>query len=132
MSEVKSEIDSDIEQNYSISSNTVVDPKNMAELSLYVCDFMWAIPHNGILIPSVYFFFSFNHTQVQTLLQGVQDKFQNMSDQIISRIDEMGTRIDELEKGIEGLMNQAGVEGQCEMPKWPITEMSNSYSNEKF
>lgn len=34
MSDIKSEIDSDIEQNFSINSN--VDPKNMQELSIYV------------------------------------------------------------------------------------------------
>lgn len=34
MSDVKSEIDSDIEQNYSLNSNA--DPKNMQELSIYV------------------------------------------------------------------------------------------------
>uniref|UniRef100_U5EGE9 Heat shock factor-binding protein 1 n=1 Tax=Corethrella appendiculata TaxID=1370023 RepID=U5EGE9_9DIPT len=81
MSELKSEIDSDIEQNYSINSTT--DPKNMQELTIYV----------------------------QNLLQNVQDKFQTMSDQIITRIDEMGNRIDDLEKSIADLMTQAGVEG---------------------
>lgn len=34
MSDVKSEIDSDIEQNYSL--NSTADPKNMQELSIYV------------------------------------------------------------------------------------------------
>lgn len=34
MSDIKSEIDSDIEQNYSINSNA--DPKNMHELTIYV------------------------------------------------------------------------------------------------
>ncbi|XP_026287468.1 heat shock factor-binding protein 1 isoform X2 [Frankliniella occidentalis] len=48
---------------------------------------------------------------VQTLLQGMQDKFQTMSDQIINRIDEMGNRIDDLEKNIADLMTQAGVDG---------------------
>ncbi|XP_055680858.1 heat shock factor-binding protein 1 [Lutzomyia longipalpis] len=81
MSDIKSEIDSDIEQNYSINSNA--DPKNMHELTIYV----------------------------QNLLQNVQDKFQSMSDQIISRIDDMGNRIDDLEKSIADLMTQAGVEG---------------------
>lgn len=81
MAELKPDIDSDAEQNYSLGSN--VDPKNMQELTIYV----------------------------QNLLQNVQDKFQTMSDQIISRIDDMGTRIDDLEKSIADLMQQAGVEG---------------------
>lgn len=34
MSDLKSEIDSDMEQNYSMNSN--VDPKNMQELTIYV------------------------------------------------------------------------------------------------
>lgn len=34
MSDNKSEIDSDAEQNYSLNSN--VDPKNMQELTIYV------------------------------------------------------------------------------------------------
>jgi heat shock factor-binding protein 1 len=34
MSEVKSEVDSDAEQNYSMNSNA--DPKNMQELTIYV------------------------------------------------------------------------------------------------
>lgn len=34
MSDIKSEIDSDIEQNYSL--NSTADPKNMQELSIYV------------------------------------------------------------------------------------------------
>ncbi|XP_058450564.1 heat shock factor-binding protein 1 [Malaya genurostris] len=80
MAELKSEIDSDADLNYSLGSN--VDPKNMQELTIYV----------------------------QNLLQNVQDKFQTMSDQIISRIDDMGTRIDDLEKSITDLMQQAGVE----------------------
>ncbi|CAO1335460.1 unnamed protein product [Diamesa serratosioi] len=84
MSEVnlKSDSEFDGDQNYSMNSN--VDPKNMAELTVYV----------------------------QNLLQNVQDKFQCMSEQIISRIDDMGTRIDDLEKSIAELMVQAGVEGQ--------------------
>ncbi|XP_063707278.1 heat shock factor-binding protein 1 [Culicoides brevitarsis] len=87
MSDVKSEIDSDIEQNYSL--NSTADPKNMQELSIYV----------------------------QTLLQGVQDKFQTMSDQIITKIDDMGTRLDELEKSIGDLMQQANMADQPEMGK---------------
>nr|XP_008528976.1 PREDICTED: heat shock factor-binding protein 1 [Equus przewalskii] len=51
-----------------------------------------------------------NWTQVQTLLQQMQDKFQTMSDQIIGRIDDMSSRIDDLEKNIADLMTQAGVE----------------------
>ncbi|XP_035250793.1 heat shock factor-binding protein 1 isoform X1 [Anguilla anguilla] len=51
-----------------------------------------------------------DHSNVQTLLQQMQDKFQTMSDQIIGRIDEMSTRIDDLEKNIADLMTQAGVE----------------------
>lgn len=34
MSDLKSEIDSDVEQHYSLNSN--VDPKNMQELTIYV------------------------------------------------------------------------------------------------
>ena len=34
MADIKSEIDSDAEQNYSLQSN--VDPKNMQELTIYV------------------------------------------------------------------------------------------------
>ena len=34
MAEMKAEIDSDAEQNYSLGSN--VDPKNMQELTIYV------------------------------------------------------------------------------------------------
>lgn len=34
MTELKSEIDSDVEQNYSLTSNA--DPKNMQELTIYV------------------------------------------------------------------------------------------------
>lgn len=34
MSDIKSEVDSDIDQNFSMNSN--VDPKNMQELSIYV------------------------------------------------------------------------------------------------
>lgn len=34
MSDLKSEVDSDMEQNYSLNSNA--DPKNMQELTLYV------------------------------------------------------------------------------------------------
>ncbi|KAJ9592606.1 hypothetical protein L9F63_015744, partial [Diploptera punctata] len=45
----------DDQQNYSVGNNS--DPKNMQELTQYV----------------------------QTLLQGMQDKFQTMSDQIITR-----------------------------------------------
>uniref|UniRef100_A0A1A9WZN5 Heat shock factor-binding protein 1 n=1 Tax=Glossina brevipalpis TaxID=37001 RepID=A0A1A9WZN5_9MUSC len=81
MTDMKNEIDSDLDQNYSLNSNA--DPKNMQELTIYV----------------------------QNLLQNVQDKFQTMSDQIITRIDDMGNRIDDLEKSIADLMNQAGVEG---------------------
>uniref|UniRef100_A0A336LPZ3 CSON009078 protein n=1 Tax=Culicoides sonorensis TaxID=179676 RepID=A0A336LPZ3_CULSO len=95
MSDVKSEIDSDIEQNYSLSSNNA-DPKNMQELSIYV----------------------------QSLLQGVQDKFQTMSDQIITKIDDMasiisrtGNRLDELEKSIGDLMQQANMADQPEIGK---------------
>lgn len=106
MSEVKSEMDSDIEQTYSISSNSVPDPKNMAELSLYVR----TQKLEQIILWKKIKLFLFSISQVQTLLQGVQDKFQTMSDQIISRIDDMGSRIDELEKSIGDLMNQAGVE----------------------
>lgn len=73
---------------------------------------------------------SLDFIQVQTLLQGVQDKFQTMSDQIISRIDDMGTRIDELEKSIGDLMQQANCTDSLD--KWPGTEISSSYSNEKF
>ncbi|EDW76505.1 heat shock factor-binding protein 1 isoform X1 [Drosophila tropicalis] len=82
------EMDSDLDQqNYSLNSNA--DPKNMQELTIYV----------------------------QNLLQNVQDKFQTMSDQIITRIDDMGTRIDDLEKSIADLMNQAGIEGQGQLPE---------------
>ncbi|NXC25690.1 HSBP1 protein, partial [Campylorhamphus procurvoides] len=68
-------------------------------------------------------------SQVQTLLQQMQDKFQTMSDQIIGRnilfltwglewwhfldpcaLDDMSCRIDDLEKNIADLMTQAGVE----------------------
>jgi len=80
MSDFKSEIDSDAEQNYSINANA--DPKNVQELTIYV----------------------------QNLLQNVQDKFQSMSEQIIGRIDDMGNRIDDLEKSIGDLMTQAGVD----------------------
>ncbi|XP_076325172.1 uncharacterized protein LOC143233128 isoform X1 [Tachypleus tridentatus] len=45
---------------------------------------------------------------IQTLLEGMQDKFQVMSDQILTRIDEMGHRIDDLEKNISDLMMQTG------------------------
>ena len=34
MTDLKSEIDSDLEQNYSLNSNA--DPKNMQELTIYV------------------------------------------------------------------------------------------------
>lgn len=81
MTDMRNEMDSDLDQNYSLNSNA--DPKNMQELTIYV----------------------------QNLLQNVQDKFQTMSDQIITRIDDMGNRIDDLEKSIADLMNQAGVEG---------------------
>lgn len=82
MTDLRNEMDSDLDQNYSLNSNA--DPKNMQELTIYV----------------------------QNLLQNVQDKFQTMSDQIITRIDDMGNRIDDLEKSIADLMNQAGIEGQ--------------------
>lgn len=39
MSDLKSEIDSDMEQNYSMNSN--VDPKNMQELTIYVSVFFF-------------------------------------------------------------------------------------------
>lgn len=44
MSDNKSEIDSDVEQHYSLNSN--VDPKNMQELTIYVswfflCRCLW-------------------------------------------------------------------------------------------
>ncbi|EDW29047.1 GL19504 [Drosophila persimilis] len=84
MTELRNEMDSDLDQNYSLNSNAAMDPKNMQELTIYV----------------------------QNLLQNVQDKFQTMSDQIITRIDDMGNRIDDLEKSIADLMNQAGIEGQ--------------------
>ena len=71
----------DNQQNYSLGNSS--DPKNMQESTQHV----------------------------QTLPEGMQDKFQTMSDQIITRIDEMGNRIDDLEKNIADLMTQAGVEG---------------------
>lgn len=36
MSDLKSELDSDNEQHYSLNSNA--DPKNMQELTIYVCE----------------------------------------------------------------------------------------------
>ncbi|GFG39949.1 hypothetical protein Cfor_09006 [Coptotermes formosanus] len=56
MADMKQELKSvDDQQNYSLGSSS--DPKNMQELTQHV----------------------------QTLLQGMQDKFQTMSDQIITR-----------------------------------------------
>lgn len=130
MSDIKSEIDSDME-----SVTGGLDPKNMQELSTYVSNnkqtlrvrtcLHWNLPNHSKL---------FRLNQVQSLLQGVQDKFQNMSDQIISRIDDMGARIDDLEKSIGDLMTQAGVEQTIDSTNWPpmVQEMSSSFSNEKF
>lgn len=118
MTDMRNEMDSDLDQNYSLNSNA--DPKNMQELTIYV-SFLFAcyqtqyesLKYNNIIqkpqrplsrTPSFPY-------QVQNLLQNVQDKFQTMSDQIITRIDDMGNRIDDLEKSIADLMNQAGVEG---------------------
>lgn len=36
MSEIRSEMDSDIEQNYSISSKNAIEPADLKELSVYV------------------------------------------------------------------------------------------------
>lgn len=98
---VKSEISSDIDQNYSLNT---ADPKNVQELTIYVSiDCTDNMVFCGFLT-------EFHWIQVQTLLQNVQDKFQSMSDQVISRIDDMSNRIDDLEKSIGDLMTQAGVE----------------------
>uniref|UniRef100_A0A452UKL0 Heat shock factor-binding protein 1 n=1 Tax=Ursus maritimus TaxID=29073 RepID=A0A452UKL0_URSMA len=61
-------------------------------------------------------------SQVQTLLQQMQDKFQTMSDQIIGRNILCISRIDDLEKNIADLMTQAGVEeleGENKIPATP-------------
>lgn len=104
MTDLKADIDSDLDQNYSLNSNA--DPKNMQELTVYVSS--ESRPNHR---PGQTHSFAFPPFQVQNLLQNVQDKFQSMSDQIIARIDDMGNRIDDLEKSIADLMTQAGVEG---------------------
>lgn len=120
MTDMRNEMDSDLDQNYSLNSN--VDPKNMQELTIYVSFSLLSTTKNTIQqqkqhpntttppTPKFPSSPSFPY-QVQNLLQNVQDKFQTMSDQIITRIDDMGNRIDDLEKSIADLMNQAGVEG---------------------
>lgn len=104
MTDLKNDLDSDLDQNYSLNSNA--DPKNVQELTIYVSLFQLVR-----YLPKREGNWNFDFLQVQTLLQNVQDKFQTMSDQIITRIDDMGNRIDDLEKSIADLMNQAGVEG---------------------
>ncbi|KAG8041534.1 hypothetical protein G9C98_002827 [Cotesia typhae] len=74
MADIKQEYKSDSGENFAMATN--VDPKNMQELTQFV----------------------------QSLLQGMQDKFQTIL------LDEMGNRIDDLEKNIADLMTQAGVE----------------------
>lgn len=120
MTDMRNEMDSDLDQNYSLNSN--VDPKNMQELTIYVSFSLFTTTKNTIQQQKQHANTTTPHPpisrplpsfpyQVQNLLQNVQDKFQTMSDQIITRIDDMGNRIDDLEKSIADLMNQAGVEG---------------------
>lgn len=105
MTDLKNDLDADVDQNCSLSSAT--DPKNMQELTIYVSGKIVS----QILMHEIQSCLFNVVLQVQTLLQNVQDKFQTMSDQIIGRIDDMGNRIDDLEKSIADLMNQAGIEG---------------------
>lgn len=100
MSDHKYDIDSDVEQNFSLTS-VGVEPKSVQELAVHV----------SVQCKRAIAYFKTRTTrQIHSVLQNVQDQFQAMSNHVGHQMEEMGSRVDELEKTIADVMTQAGME----------------------